>query len=95
MCAWWWWRVGGEGRGGEQVMAVRFRDFLAPFATAAVNAYLQKPLSCILYAVTTVVSTFGRLEALILKSPLYVPLCSKGGRALTFQNVACRSFISP
>ena len=74
-------------RSAVQLMAVRFRDFLAPFATAAVNAYLQKPLSCILYAVTTVVSTFGRLEALILKSPLYVPLCSKGGRALTFQNV--------
>ena len=31
------------------------------------------------------------LKALILKSPLYVPLCSKCGRALTFQNVACRT----
>ena len=29
-----------------------------------------------------------RSKALILKSPLYVPLCSKCGRALTFQNVA-------
>ena len=29
------------------------------------------------------------VQALILKSPFYVPLCSKCGRALTFQNVAC------
>ena len=29
-------------------------------------------------------------QALILKSPLYVPLCSKCGGALTFQNVACK-----
>ena len=47
-------------RSAVQVMGLRFRDFLGPFATAAVNAYLKKPLSCILYAVTTVVSTFGK-----------------------------------
>jgi hypothetical protein len=40
-------------RSAVQVMGLRFRVYLAPFATAAVNAYLTKPLSCILYAVTT------------------------------------------
>merc|ERR1719409_2602479 len=39
---------------------MRFRDYLSPFATAAVNAFLKKPQSSILYAVTTLVSAFGR-----------------------------------
>jgi hypothetical protein len=47
-------------RSAVQVLGLRFRDYLAPFATAAVNSFLKKPLSCILYAVTTVVSAFGR-----------------------------------
>jgi len=47
-------------RSAVQIMGLRFRDYLGPFATAAVNAFLKKPLSCILYAVTTVVSAFGR-----------------------------------
>ena len=47
-------------RSAVQVMGMRFRDYLSPFATAAVNAFLKKPQSSILYAVTTLVSAFGR-----------------------------------
>jgi len=43
-----------------QAMNLAFRDFLAPFATACVNAFMRHPMSCILYAVTTLVSVFGR-----------------------------------
>ena len=43
-----------------QAMGPVFKDFLGPFATACVNAFLAHPLSCILYAATTLVSIFGR-----------------------------------
>ena len=57
-------------------------------------AWSLKPVG--FYAATPVftalvMQTEAALQAPILKSPLYVPLCSKCGRALTFQNVACRS----
>ena len=43
-----------------KAMGLSFKDFLAPFASAAVNAFIINPLSCVLYAVTTLVSVFGR-----------------------------------
>lgn len=43
-----------------QAMGLSFRDFLGPFATMCVNAFIAHPLSCVLYSVTTLVSIFGR-----------------------------------
>ena len=43
-----------------QAMSQRFKQFLGPFATAVVNSYLKHPLSCILYAVDSIVSLFGK-----------------------------------
>ena len=61
-------------RADKVAFATLMRDFLVSLREYNCDQWTQASLS---------------LQALILKSPLYVPLCSKGGRALTFQNVAC------
>ena len=71
-----------------QVMGMRFRDYLAPFATCAVNAYLKKPLSCILYAVTTVVSAFGKHAEFV--QPLTEMMVALSTR--TFQEFGANDF---
>ena len=73
-------------RSAVQVLGLRFRDYLAPFATAAVNAFLKKPLSCILYAVTTVVSAFGRHAEFV--QPLCEMLVALSGRTFQVFNTA-------
>mmetsp|Transcript_18678 Transcript_18678/g.44474 ORF Transcript_18678/g.44474 Transcript_18678/m.44474 type:complete len:947 (-) Transcript_18678:116-2956(-) len=64
-----------------QAMGVRFEVFLAPFATTAVNAFIAHPLSCILYAVTTLVGFFGRMKHMV--PPLLQMLEALSGRTLT------------
>ena len=61
-------------RADKVAFATLMRDFLVSLREYNCDQWTQASLS---------------LQALILKSPLYVPLCSKCGRALTFQNVAC------
>jgi transportin-3 len=68
-------------RSAVQVMGLNFREFLGPFCTVAVNAFLKHPLSCILYAVTTVVSAFGRYPEFV--PPLTEMLAALSAR--TFQ----------
>lgn len=43
-----------------QAMGSRFKQYLGQFATACVNTFMAAPLSCILYAVTSLISNFGR-----------------------------------
>jgi len=68
-------------RSAIQAIGLEFKAFLSPFATSAVNAYIKHPLSCILYAVTTVVSFFGKYQEFV--GPLSEMLAALSAR--TFQ----------